>query len=49
MPEPMYRCSRCNLAVIVAAGEVIKACNCDAPVIAEASASVVGAGGLALR
>ena len=31
----MYYCGKCKLAVVVADGEVIKACHCDAPIIAE--------------
>lgn len=37
----MYKCSKCNLAVIVLPNtEPIKACKCDAPIIAEMSATV---------
>lgn len=39
----MYRCSKCNLAVIVLPnGEKIKPCKCDAPIIAEMVASAHG-------
>jgi DNA-directed RNA polymerase subunit RPC12/RpoP len=42
----MYKCSECGKEVIVLEGEVIKACECEAPIIAEAEASMNGAGGL---
>lgn len=42
----MYHCSKCKLAVIVREGEIIKACKCDAPVVAEMSAEATGYGGV---
>jgi hypothetical protein len=37
----MYKCSKCNLAVIVLEGkEPIKACKCNAPIIADMTATV---------
>jgi len=38
----VYKCSKCGLAVIVTNTKVIKACNCDAPIVAEASATAKG-------
>ncbi len=42
--QQTYRCSKCNLAVIILPGiaEPIKACNCKAPIIAEISAITYG-------
>lgn len=31
----MYVCSKCGLVVIIIEGKTIKACKCDAPIIAE--------------
>lgn len=42
----MYRCAECDLAVIVINDEIIKACQCDAPVIAEMSGQMSGVGGM---
>jgi hypothetical protein len=37
----MYKCSKCGLAVIVTTGiEPIKACKCEAPIIADMTATV---------
>ena len=46
-----YECAECHLAVIVlkkedGENEIIKACGCDAPVLANAIATVIGLGGL---
>ena len=38
----MYKCSNCGVPVIVIAGKVIKPCQCDAPIIADMSASAKG-------
>ena len=38
----MYKCSKCGTLVLVIAGKVIKPCKCDAPVVAEMSASAKG-------
>lgn len=39
----MYRCSECGLSVaITPEGEKIKACKCEAPIIAEMSATATG-------
>lgn len=43
----MYRCSNCQLAVIVTEEETIKACNCEAPITLDMSATVEGRGGVA--
>lgn len=40
----MYTCSQCNKWVIVLWTEVIKACSCDASIIANASASMTWIG-----
>ncbi len=42
----MYRCGGCGLAVVVADGDLIRACSCDAPVVAEMSSTLAGAGGV---
>jgi hypothetical protein len=39
-----YRCAACNLAVIVEDNTIIKACSCDAPIIAEMQATAKGTG-----
>lgn len=44
--EPLHRCSRCRLAVIVIDGNVIRACRCEAPVVGSMTATVRGVGGL---
>lgn len=44
--EPLHRCSACGRAVIVAAGHVIRACTCTAPVVGSMSATVRGVGAL---
>lgn len=37
----MYKCSKCNLAVIVLPNEEpIKACNCNAPIIADIRSTI---------
>lgn len=42
-----YRCSKCNLAVIVLPNqEPIKACSCEAAIIAEAQSTAYGQGGI---
>jgi len=40
----MYTCSQCHKWVIVLNWEVIKACTCDASIIANASSSLKGMG-----
>lgn len=40
----MYTCSQCNKWVIVLNWEVIKACHCEAPIIANMSSSLVWMG-----
>lgn len=42
----MYTCSKCKLKVIVIGKEVIKVCTCNAPIVAEATATTKGAGGV---
>lgn len=44
----MYKCSKCNLAVIVLDGKTIKACQCKAPIICEMEATATGKGGVSL-
>ena len=42
-----YYCSSCLLAVaIIENEEPIKACTCEAPIVAEAECSLKGAGGV---
>ena len=42
-----YKCAQCELAVIVIEGqEPIKACTCEAPIIAEMEAQATAKGGL---
>jgi len=41
-----YSCSGCGLSVIIYQGETIKACKCDAPIVANMSASAHGVGGI---
>ena len=44
---PKYTCAECSLAVIIVPNEdPIKACTCDAPILAHAEATLVGMGGL---
>ena len=44
----MYRCSVCEMPVIVVAGEPpIRACDCVGPIIAEVSSTLVGTSKLA--
>lgn len=44
-----YKCSECNLAVIVLPNEEpIKACTCKAPIIAEMEAQATAKGGLSI-
>jgi len=44
----MYKCSKCNLGVIVYDGngnilpKPVKACNCNAPIVAEMSSTLEG-------
>lgn len=40
----MYKCSKCGLEVIVLKDKIIRACKCDAVVIAEASTKIKGLG-----
>lgn len=43
----MYRCGECNLAVIVADGQIIRACtHTDAAVVADLAATMKGTGGV---
>lgn len=43
----MYRCAECGMAVIILEGhDPIKACTCSAPILAEASVTLVGKGGV---
>lgn len=45
-PASPYRCAECGRAVAVVEGNMIRACACEAGVIAEMSATARGAGGL---
>lgn len=42
----MYKCSECELEVIVNGEEKIKACFCDAPIIADMEAHATGTSSL---
>lgn len=42
----MYRCAQCGMAVIVLDGEIIRACHCNAAVVADATATMHGQGGV---
>lgn len=48
----MYSCKKCGLAVIVFDGsgkildKPIKACECNAPIVADMSATATGKGGI---
>ena len=44
----MYKCSNCELAVIINEEETIKACSCDAPIIVELNSTLTGQGGVAV-
>jgi hypothetical protein len=46
MKKQNYKCSECGLVVIVDGEDLIKACNCEASVIAEMTATATGSGGL---
>jgi hypothetical protein len=39
-----YKCSKCNMPVVVINDKVIKVCKCEAPIIAEISATATGKG-----
>jgi len=43
----MYQCSECGLGVIVTPEKNIKACDCEAPITCDMSATVEGRGGVA--
>ena len=47
MTVTRYSCSACGTPAIVSLGLVTRMCDCDAPVAAEASVTLVGEGGLA--
>ena len=42
-----YSCAACGTPAIVSYGVVTRMCDCDAAVVAEASVTLVGEGGLA--
>lgn len=42
-----YSCSACGTPAIVSYGVVTRMCDCDAAVVAEASVTLVGEGGIA--
>ena len=37
-----YKCSKCEMLVIVLNGNVIKACKCEAPIVVEIEAVAKG-------
>lgn len=45
---PKYQCSKCSLAVLVHGENVIKACKCDAPILANMEATMKGTGGVSV-
>lgn len=45
-PRPLYTCAGCGLAVIVLGEQKIRACRCDAAIIAHASVDMAGRGGV---
>lgn len=45
-PSSPYRCAGCGRAVAIVEGAAIRACACEAGIIAEMSATTRGAGGL---
>lgn len=43
----MYKCKQCNTPVLVVPNEKpVRACNCNAPIIATMEATVIGVGGI---
>lgn len=42
-----YSCSGCGTPAIVSGGVVTRMCDCDGSIVAEASVSLVGRGGVA--
>lgn len=42
----MYRCGVCDTPAIVSLGSVVRLCSCDGAVVAEASVTLAGAGGV---
>jgi hypothetical protein len=40
----MNKCSKCGLGVIITKTKVIKACECNAPIIVEVSTKLKGIG-----
>ena len=45
-PRPLYTGAGCGLAVIVLGEQKIRACRCDAAIIAHASVDMAGRGGV---
>jgi hypothetical protein len=46
----IYQCSKCGLAVIVTPeGTIIRACTCNAPIVANLSAGLAGKGGTKVK
>lgn len=46
----LYVCSKCGLSVIVTReGDVIRACTCNAPVVANLSSKLAGTGGTKVK
>lgn len=48
MEQPAYQCSKCELGAMVVNGELVKFCECEAPVIALMDAVADGKGGVAV-
>ncbi len=47
MEQPPYICSECELGAMVVNGELVRFCECNAPVIAQMDAVADGKGGVA--
>ena len=45
---PKYQCAKCSLAVLVHGENVIRACKCDAAVVANIVAKCAGKAGVAV-
>ncbi len=41
-----YSCAGCGLAVIVLDGQTVRACTCDAAIVADMSVTLAGRGGV---
>lgn len=45
----MYKCKECGLEVIVTNEATIRACKCEAPIIASMEATAFGKGGMNIK